>query len=133
MAEEKTPETKPKRRVRKVETVREKTAQAEKDTKKGTGRALWRGFTTPVRLLGRGLAKAGRSLGRFRAFRIIGRILWPYYFRNSWKELRLVTWPTGRQSRQLTLAVMVFATIFGVVIALLDYGLDKVFKQVLVK
>lgn len=133
MAEENTPQTKPKRRVRKVETVREKTAQAEKTSKPGALRLIARGFGAPILWVGRGLGKIGQTLGRFRAFRIIGRILWPYYFRNSWKELRQVTWPNGKQSRQLTLAVMVFATVFGIVIAVLDYGLDKVFKQVLVK
>ena len=65
--------------------------------------------------------------------RIIGAILLPRYFRNSWKELRQVTWPNGRESRRLTIAVVLFATVFGLVIALVDYGLDKVFKQVLLK
>lgn len=127
-------DTKPKRRIRKVETVREKSLKAQDvvDTP-SRGRAIWRGFTAPVRMLGRGLAKIGRFLGRYKVLRFIGRILLPRYFRNSWKELRQVTWLTFKQSRQLTLAVMLFALIFGVVVAVLDFGLDKLFKQVLIK
>jgi preprotein translocase SecE subunit len=45
-------------------------------------------------------------------------------------ELRQVTWPDRKQSRQLTLAVVMFATVFGIVVAILDYGLDKAFKKV---
>jgi preprotein translocase SecE subunit len=128
-------ENKPKRRIRKAETVRELSAKAVSPVNEtpSRGRLLWRGFTAPVRLLGRGFAKLGRVLGKFKVMRVIGRILLPRYFRNSWKELRLVTWPGFKQSRQLTGAVILFAVIFGVVVALLDFGLDKVFKEVLLK
>lgn len=131
MAEE--TDQKPKRRIRKVETIREKTAKsAEADTP--TRRSLvWRGFTIPFRFIGRGFAKVGKALGRYKFFRVLGRILLPRYFRYSWKELKLVVWPTGKQTRQLTGAVMLFAIVFGALVALLDYGLDKVFKEVLLK
>jgi preprotein translocase subunit SecE len=122
------------RRVRSAETVREKAEKAvTDDAKPRRGRQLWRGFTAPIRLIGRAIAKVGRFLGRFVIFRFIGRVLVPRYFRNSWKELRQVTWPTRRESRQLTTAVVLFATIFGLLIAVVDYGLDKIFKQVLLK
>jgi preprotein translocase SecE subunit len=49
------------------------------------------------------------------------------------QELRLVTWPNWKQSRQLTFAVLVFAVIFGAAIAVVDYGLDKVFRNILLK
>ena len=123
-------EEKQPRRVRKVETVRDKAEKTAADAAKP--RRLGKTRTragAPVRLAGRGLRKADR----FKPFHIIGLILIPPYFRNSWRELRQVTWPTGRESRQLTLAVILFATIFGVLIALVDFGLDKVFKQVLLK
>lgn len=125
---------KPKRKIRKIETVREKTVKtAEAAEKPSRGRQVWRGFTAPVRTIGRGIAKVGHGLARYKVFRIIGRILFPHYFRNSWRELRQVTWLTFKQSRQLTVAVVMFAVIFGVLVALLDFGLDKVFKQVLIK
>lgn len=129
-----TDQNKKRRVIRKAETVREKSAktaeQAENPSRK---KQVWSGFTAPLRFVGRGFKKLGASLGRFKVMRIIGRILLPRYFRNSWKELRGVTWPTMKQARQLTLAVMVFAIIFGLVVAVLDFGLDKVFKGILVK
>ena len=129
-----TESAKPKRRlVKKAETVRE---QAEKSAKAGATpkkagvlRLTLRFIGTPFRLVGRGLAR----IGRLAPFRWLGKILWPTYFRNSWKELKQVTWPGRRESWQLTLAVIIFSIIFGAIIAVVDYGLDKVFKQVLTK
>ncbi len=120
------------RRIRKVETVREKVEKTE-EQRIGIGTVIWRGFTAPLGWIGRGVARLGRNLGEVKVLHVISLILWPRYFRNSWRELRQVTWTNGKQSRQLTTAVVLFATIFGVLIALLDFGLDKVFKQVLLK
>lgn len=123
---------KPKRRlVKPAETVREKAEKAANQTpkKRGVIGLTFRYISTPFRFIGRPLAK----LGRFKVIRFIGRIIWPMYFRKSWKELRQVTWPKRRESIQLTGAVLVFSAIFGVVIALVDFGLDKLFKQVLLK
>jgi len=66
-------------------------------------------------------------------FKFIAKFIFPKYFRDSFKELKLVTWPTLRESRRLTYAVIVFATIFGATIALVDYGLGKLFKNILLK
>lgn len=68
-----------------------------------------------------------------RLVRIIGLILLPKYFRNSWKELKQVSWPNFKLSRQLTFAVIIFAVFFGISIAGLDYGLTKIFKIILLK
>jgi preprotein translocase SecE subunit len=68
-----------------------------------------------------------------KVLRVIGRVLVPSYFRNSWRELRLVEWPNRKQSRQLTGAVLGFAIVFGALVATVDYGLDKVFKAILLK
>lgn len=129
MAEDKTT---PKRRlVKKAETVREKTEKAvEKDSKQPRRlQATRRRAGAPFRAV-----KKGTSwLGKFKVFRIIGLILVPPYFRNSWKELRQVTWTKPKESLRLTFAVVAFATAFGAVVAVLDYGLDKVFKEVLLK
>lgn len=124
---------KPKRRiVKKAETVREKTVKsALPKPKKKTGilRLTLGYIAAPFKWIGRKLAK----LGRFKVFKVLGRILWPTYFRNSWKELRQVTWPNRRETWQLTLAVIIFSIIFGVIIAVVDYGLDKIFKQLIIK
>jgi preprotein translocase SecE subunit len=124
---------KPKRRlVKKAETVREKAERASSaDTNKQPRRlhTTTRKVGTPFRAAGR----HAKRLGRFRPFRIIGLILVPPYFRNSWKELKQVTWPKFRDSIRLTFAVFAFAAVFGVVVFALDFVLDKVFKEVLLK
>lgn len=68
-----------------------------------------------------------------RPAKIIGLIIFPRYLRNSWQELRLVTWPNWTQSRQLTFAVLIFAIVFGSTVAIVDYGLDKLFRHLLIK
>lgn len=122
---------KPKRRlVKKAETVREKAEKAQEDSKQPRRlHATKRRVTAPFRPVGR-LAK---KLGKFKVFRIIGLIIVPPYFRNSWRELRQVTWLKPKESWRLTYAVFAFAAIFGTLVALLDYGLDKIFKEVLIK
>jgi preprotein translocase SecE subunit len=122
---------KPKRRiVKKAETVREVTEKAAETNKQPRRlHTTKRRAGAPFRAIGKVFAK----LGKFKPFRIIGLILVPPYFRNSWRELRQVTWLKRRDSFRLTYAVIAFAAIFGTLVALLDYGLDKVFKEVLLK
>jgi len=69
-------------------------------------------------------------------FRMIGKALYiitPKYFINSWRELRLVVWPSRKETWRLTLAVFVFAIVFGALVAVVDKGLDQIFKQVILK
>ena len=47
-------------------------------------------------------------------------------FRDSWHELRKVTWPTRQNLINSTLIVLVFMVFMGVVIGLLDMGSAKV-------
>lgn len=68
--------------------------------------------------------KAGRFLNK-------RRHVIPSYFRESWTELRQVTWPNRKQTVQLTLAVFVFAIVFAVFVGVIDFGLDKIFRKVL--
>ena len=57
----------------------------------------------------------------------------PRYFVNSFRELRLVQWPNRRETWRLTLAVFVFAIVFGAMVAGVDKGLDELFKKVVLK
>jgi len=61
------------------------------------------------------------------------RHLVPRYLRDSFTELGKVTWPTRKQSRQLTFAVLVFACVFAFMVTLVDSGFDKIFKKVFLK
>ena len=67
------------------------------------------------------------------AARFLGKMLLPPYVRNSFAELRKVTWPNRKQSLQLTSAVILFSVVFGIIVAIFDYGLDKLFKQVILR
>ena len=83
----------------------------------------------------------GRSLGRLLA--IILRPLKPFlrplrwlvptYFINSWREVRQVSWPNRRETWRLSLAVFIFAIVFGALVAAVDKGLDELFKKVILK
>jgi preprotein translocase SecE subunit len=65
-------------------------------------------------------------------YRLILRILRaivPRYLVNSWRELRLVSWPNRRETWRLTAAVMIFAIVFGFLVWAVDLGLDQIFKR----
>jgi preprotein translocase SecE subunit len=109
-------EIKKKRRVRKVETLRQQTVKANEAKQ-------------PRRRVRNTAKKAVKPL---RALRFL-RYLVPPYFRNSWRELKEVKWPGRKETAQLTLAVFTFAIIFGLIVTITDYGLDKVFKRILLK
>lgn len=66
----------------------------------------------------------------FMGFMTKSRSLTPKYFKDSFQELKLVTWPNRRETWRLMIAVFLFATAFGLVISAVDYGLDKLFKGV---
>jgi len=122
--------SKPKQQIKKSETVREKAEKAAEGSKQPRRlHTTRRRAGAPFRAVGRG----GKKLGKFKPFRILGFIVVPPYFRNSWKELRQVAWPEFRTALRLTFAVIAFAIVFGILVAVLDYGLDKLFKQVLIK
>ena len=121
-----------------------KTASEDKNDE-SLVRIFFRGFFWPVRMIGKGLSwiahrpplkQIGHGIRWFfnlKAVRFIGRIFGLGYIRSSWQELKQVTWPTKREGRRLTTAVIIFSVIFGALIALVDYGLDKLFKQLLLK
>jgi preprotein translocase SecE subunit len=127
-----------KTRVRKAPTLREQAeiARTKAESKKKTGR---------VRKLS---AKTGAAMRKTRLTRNpvtkiiarIGRLLlkvlrWivPNYFINSWREVRLVTWPSRSETWRLTSAVFIFAVVFGALVSGVDKILDLLFKNVILK
>jgi preprotein translocase SecE subunit len=139
MAKEPTDNQPTKRRVKNPETFRERAVKANTEKPKriiaiNDGRKKYSSVV---------FGPIGKALNQFinlpgvkvlkRPGRILGKILFPVYFRNSWKELKLVTWPGWKLSRRLTYAVLVFAIVFGTVIATVDWGLSKVFRHILLK
>lgn len=70
---------------------------------------------------------------RFGRFMNKRRRVIPRYFRESWQELRRVTWPDRKETTKLTLAVFAFAVVFGLLVSVTDYGLDQLFKKFILK
>lgn len=121
---------KPKRRLKKApESVRERNAKASEVAAKAPKVKKPRKIFEPFRAIGRGLAR----VERFKPIHLIGLVIVPRYLRNAWKELRLVTWPNRLETFRLTGAVIIFSAVFGILIAITDYGLDKLFKKVILK
>ena len=140
-------EEKKKRRIvkkTKPETVRERAAKAsEAEVKPRRIRNTASKANKPLKAIGRGAALGARPFSfllapfRTRPARFVGRLLTKIFFlkyiRNSWRELRQVSWPNRHDTIKLTLAVFVFATAFALLVAVVDYGLDKVFKLLLLE
>lgn len=61
------------------------------------------------------------------------RYIIPRYLRESWHEVKQVTWPDRKETTKLTLAVFTFAIIFGILVAVVDYGLDILFRKTILK
>jgi len=53
----------------------------------------------------------------------------PRYFRESFAELKKVTWPTRRESWRLTIAVFVFSVVFAAVIVAADIGYKQLAER----
>lgn len=123
-------------------SMRESAAQArQKADKPRRLQTRTKAAGKPLRLLGKLLRMVFRPF-RFvlipfktRPARFIGRliskVLFLGYFINSWRELRQVEWPNRKQTIQLTLAVFCFAIVFATIVTSVDYGLDKLFRKVL--
>lgn len=73
-------------------------------------------------------SKPARLIGN-----VLGKVFFVKYFVSSWRELRQVEWPNRRETVKLTFAVFVFAILFSIAIAVTDFGLDKLFRRILIK
>ena len=141
MADEPKSSKSKKRTVKNPETFRERAVKASEGAEKPSlvpriASFIWRVIKAIFRPIGRFLKwlfglkimAPVRFIGR-----ILGKIFFVHYFVESWDELRKVTWQSWKESRKLTFAVLVFAVVFGVTIAIIDYGLDKLFRNILLK
>ena len=53
------------------------------------------------------------------------------YFKGSWEEIKLVRWPDRRATWKMTGALIAFTAGFAILILLLDYGFQQLFKVLL--
>lgn len=52
------------------------------------------------------------------------------YFKDSFQELKKVTWPDRKTSLRLTGIVIIFSVVFAVITTLLDIGFDRLAKEI---
>lgn len=138
MPESKKPTTKKLVVKRKRETVRER---AEKTTKKASRQPRTRKIASsavkPVQKVGKALNKEFHPIkqGDSGARKVLTKKapLMPRYFVNSFRELKLVTWPSRKTAAKLTLAVILFSIFTAALVRAMDYGYDKLFKDVILK
>jgi preprotein translocase SecE subunit len=130
---------KPAKKPAKKQTLRER-SEATQTAKPRRLRKTAGSIKKPLSVVGRLLKKLriplpdnkfGKVLRKI--FHIIGLILWPKFFREAWGELRQVTWPGRRETWRLTTSVFIFAVVFAIIVGFLDFGLDKLFKELIVK
>ncbi len=57
----------------------------------------------------------------------------PKFLKNSWKELKQVTWPSWRDALRLTFAVIVFSAVFAFFVQVLDYIFSKLVKEIILR
>jgi preprotein translocase SecE subunit len=103
-------------RIRKTETSG-KLEKAKKSQKKRASAARGK--------LGSPLAKPFGFLGK-----ILSKIV-PGFLKGAFHEIRQTTWPTRSETIRLTWAVFVFAVIFSIIVAGLDFVLDKIFRAII--
>jgi preprotein translocase subunit SecE len=133
MADKKEAGSKKPRTLKKNQTVRERAASAQAEKPKRL-RNKARNFVGPLKKVRKHgkkefhLPLPDNKVGRFLRRRV--RFM-PKFVREAWAEIRLVTWPNRKDTFRLTMAVFIFAVIFASIVGLLDFGLDKLFKEVL--
>jgi preprotein translocase SecE subunit len=125
-------------RIRKsAPTVREKVeAAAAKSEEKKPGflKRVYSKIASPFKKLRIGDSRVYKWIAKpFSYLKRALRWLVPKYFINSWRELRQVQWPSRKETWRLTLAVFVFAIVFGALVAGVDKTLDEIFKRVVLK
>jgi preprotein translocase SecE subunit len=143
-------EKKPKRILRAAPTLREQTAKSTADAKPTKVSKVSKTFAMPFKIVGKAvqrvvLAIAQSPIGAAATFiwgsalfipvrfivRILAKVLLVRYFMQSFQELKLVTWPDARTTARLTFAVTMFAVIFGLIVAGMDFVFEKLFREVI--
>ena len=128
-------DSKPKRRVRKSETVREKASKSEDKSKPRRIRQVTTTASSGVKSASRVARKEYHPIklpnNKVGAFLTKSRRFIPRFLSEALAELKQVTWPNRQETFKLTTAVIIFAIVFGGLIAITDFGLEKLFKQLL--
>lgn len=123
------------RRIKKVETVREKAKKTSEPKKTRKLHRAKSAIKRPIVAAGN-ISKREYHVIKPRDSRL-GRFLtksrrWtPSFFLQAWREVRQVQWPNRRETVQLTFAVFAFSIGLGLVVYGIDSVLSRVFREVI--
>lgn len=83
------------------------------------------------------LSRLFSPIAKSRAWKFLRRwvIRSPFggYFVGAWRELRQVNWPKRKTAWKLTMAVFLFSAVFSAFTTALDYGFEKLARQLLLR
>jgi preprotein translocase SecE subunit len=127
---------KKKRVVKKAETLRERTEKKSSEANKASkSRRVVGAAKKPIQ----GASRAGKK--EFHPIKLpdnkLGNLLSkrvrfvPKYFRDAWAEIKQVQWPNRKETTKLTTAVLMFALVFSAIVYVLDLGLDRLFRELI--
>lgn len=124
----------PKSSAKKQQTVRERTQVAANKQPRRVRQAASKLSSPLKKVRHHGKREVHIPLPDNRAGRVLGKRvrLVPRFVREAWREIRLVHWPNRRETIRLTIAVFVFSLVFAVIVGLIDFVLDKVFREVII-
>jgi preprotein translocase SecE subunit len=98
-----------------------------KKAKKAKKMPKWlRIILTPFRILGKILAFILKPLAK--VFAPLGK-----YFASSWQELKLVRWPTRKETWKMTAGVLIFSISFAIFVTLIDGLFNWIFTTLIGK
>ena len=112
-----------KKQEKKPETVRERAERAIQESSKPSKRTDESKVDKPEKKTRK--LRRNKADKKPRRFHII-----PKYFRESFAELRQVTWPNRKETFKLTTAVILFSIVFAALISVVDSGFSLIFKKV---
>ncbi len=125
-----------KKRLKNAGTIRERAIKSSESQGPRRLRRTATGITKPLRAAHKvGKQEYYLPMPNNRFGRVLNKRvhLLPRFLINAWREVRLVEWPGRKETVKLTIAVFTFAIVFGAIISITDYGLDNLFKKVLIK
>jgi preprotein translocase subunit SecE len=126
------------RKRKQAETVRQKaekeSVKRKKPTKVG---AIKQKVHKPLSTLGRVASKEYHPIKvpDKKGVRVLNkRVKYiPQSIKNSWAELKQVTWPSRKDALKLSFAVIIFSICFAVFVQVLDFLFSKVVKEIILR
>lgn len=101
---------------------------------KGLGKKISKAVAVPFTFIGAILKKLSAPVRKNKLWRYARKkfLKSPFggYFKESFRELKKVTWPNRKTSIRLTGVVIVFSVIFAIITTLLDIGFDRLAKEI---